>query len=86
MRYLSETIGGNEWAELDLYLRHSRLRVPGPEVLGSDGLRLSIAERAAKKSQPPPLEMMQTSLRGRSRNETSWSDPSAGEQEGSQLA
>ncbi len=64
MRYLSETIGGNEWAELDLYLRHSRLRVPVLEVLGSDGLRLSIAERAAKKSQPPPLEMMQDLVAG----------------------
>ena len=64
MRYLSETIGGNEWAELDLYLRHSRLRVPVLEVLGSDGLRLSIAERAAKKSQPPPLEIMQDLVAG----------------------
>jgi hypothetical protein len=27
-------------------------------VLGSDGFRLSIAERVAKKSQPPPLETM----------------------------
>ena len=58
MRYLSETIGGNKWAELDLYLRHSRLRVPVLEVLGSDGFRLSIAERVAKKSQLPPLETM----------------------------
>ena len=57
-RYLSEPIGGNEWAELDLYLRRSRLRVPVLEVLGSDGFRLSIAERAAKKSRPPPLEIM----------------------------
>jgi spermidine synthase len=64
MRYLSETIGGNEWAELDLYLRHSRLRVPVLEVLGSDGLRLSIAERAAKKSQPPPVEIMQDLVAG----------------------
>jgi spermidine synthase len=58
MRYLAETVGGNEWAELDLYLRHSRLRVPILEVLGSDLLRLPIAERAAKKSQPPPLEIL----------------------------
>jgi hypothetical protein len=28
------------------------------EVLGSDGFRLSIAERLAKKSEPPPLETM----------------------------
>jgi spermidine synthase len=64
MRYLSETIGGNEWAELDLYLRHSHLRVPVLELLGSDGLRLSIAERVAKKSQPPPLEIMQDLVAG----------------------
>jgi len=57
-RYLSETNGSNELAELDLYLRRSRLRIPVLEVLGSDGFRLSIAERVAKKSQPPPLETM----------------------------
>jgi hypothetical protein len=57
-RYLSEMVGSNELAELDLYLRHSRLRMPVLEVLGSDGFRLSIAERVAKKSQPPPLETM----------------------------
>jgi hypothetical protein len=55
-RYLSEMVGSNELAELDLYLRHSRLRMPVLEVLGSDGFRLSIAERVAKKSQPPPQE------------------------------
>ena len=32
--------------------------MPVLEVLGSDGFRLSIAERVAKKSQPPPLETM----------------------------
>ncbi len=57
-RYFSEMIGSNELAELDLYLRRSRLRMPVLEVLGSDGFRLSIAERVAKKSQPPPLETM----------------------------
>ncbi len=57
-RYLSEMTGSNELAELDLYLRRSRLRIPVLEVLGSDGFRLSIAERVAKKSQPPPLETM----------------------------
>jgi spermidine synthase len=57
-RYLAETIGSNELAELDLYLRHSRLRMPVLEVLGSDGFRLSIAERVARKSQPLPLETM----------------------------
>ena len=57
-RYLSEAIGSNKLAELDLYLRHSGLRMPVLEVLGSDGFRLAIAERVAKKSQPPPLEIM----------------------------
>jgi spermidine synthase len=57
-RYLSEMNGSNELAELDLYLRRSRLRIPVLEVLGSDGFRLSIAERVAKKSQLPPLETM----------------------------
>src|SRR5206468_3300527 len=55
-RYLSDTIGSNKLAELDLYLRHSRLRMPVLEVLGSDGFRLSIAERVAKRSLTPPLE------------------------------
>ncbi|HZS19009.1 MAG TPA: hypothetical protein VFA51_13860 [Candidatus Udaeobacter sp.] len=64
MRYLAETVGGNEWAELDLYLRHSRLRVPILEMLGSDLLRLPIAERAAKKSQPPPLEILHDLVAG----------------------
>jgi hypothetical protein len=55
-RYLSETKGSNKLAELDLYLRHSRLRMPVLEVLGSDGFRVAIAQRVAKKSQTPPLE------------------------------
>src|SRR4030095_15495111 len=56
-RYLCETIGVNKLAELDLYLRHSRLRIPVLEVLESDGLRVSIAERIAKNSATPPLEV-----------------------------
>src|SRR5262249_52156764 len=55
-RYLSETVGSNKLAELDLYLRHSRLRIPVLEVLRSDGFRVSIAERMAKGSAAPPLE------------------------------
>jgi len=57
-RYLSETIGSNKLAELDLYLRHSRLRMPVLEVLGSDGFRLSLAERVAKRSVTPPLQTL----------------------------
>jgi len=63
-RYLSETIGSNKLAELDLYVRHSGLRLPVLEVLGSDGFRLAIAERVAKKSQTPPLETMRDLIAG----------------------
>ena len=55
-RYLAEAIGSNEFAELDLYLRHSRLRMPVLEVLGTDALRVSIAERVAKKLPTPENE------------------------------
>jgi spermidine synthase len=57
-RYLSEIVGSNKLAELDLYLRHSRLRMPVLEVLGSDALRVSIAEQVAKNSATPPPEIM----------------------------
>jgi len=63
-RYLSDTIGSNKLAELDLYLRHSRLRIPVLEVLGSDALRVSIAERVAKKSPTPPLETLPDLIAG----------------------
>jgi spermidine synthase len=63
-RYLSETIGSNKLAELDLYLRHSGLRIPVLEVLGSDGFRLAIAERVAKKAQAPPMEVMPDLIAG----------------------
>jgi spermidine synthase len=56
-RYLSETVGSNKLAELDLYLRRSRLRMPVLEVLGSDALRVSIAERVARASSTPPVEV-----------------------------
>jgi len=57
-RYLAEAIGSNEFAELDLYLRHSHLRMPVLEVLGSDAYRASIAERVAKKSPTLPVEIV----------------------------
>jgi spermidine synthase len=63
-RYLSEVIGSNKLAELDLYLRHSGLRMPVLEVLGSDGFRLAIAERVAKRSQRPPLETISDLVAG----------------------
>src|SRR5260370_4497670 len=63
-RYLSDTIGSNKLAELDLYLRHSRLRIPVLEVLGTDAFRVSIAERVAKGSATPPLEAMPDLIAG----------------------
>ena len=63
-RYLSETVGSNKLAELDLYLRNSRLRIPVLEVLGSDALRLSIAGRVAKDSPTPPLEVVPDLIAG----------------------
>ena len=63
-RYLSETIGSNQLAELDLYLRYSRLRAPILEVLGSDAFRLTIAERVASKSNPPPIESLPDLIAG----------------------
>jgi spermidine synthase len=63
-RYLSDTIGSNKLAELDIYLRNSRLRMPVLEVLGSDGFRLAIAERVARKSQIPPLETIPDLIAG----------------------
>jgi spermidine synthase len=59
MRYRSGVIGrGNKWAELDLYLRHSRLRTPVLEVFHSDEFRAAIAERVARKLGTPPPEAL----------------------------
>src|SRR5213080_3838149 len=63
-RYLSDTIGSNKLQELDLYLRDSRLRIPVLEVLGSDSFRVSIAERLARGSETPPLEIMHDLIAG----------------------
>jgi hypothetical protein len=57
-RFLSKTIGTNKLAELDLFLRGSRLRTPVLEALGSNEFRLSIAERIASTANPPPLEIL----------------------------
>jgi len=63
-RYLSRVTGSNGLAELDLYLRHSRLRVPVLEVLGSDEFRLSIAETIARNSEIAPAEAMPDLMAG----------------------
>jgi predicted membrane-bound spermidine synthase len=44
-RYRAEMSGSNWLAELDLYLRHSRLRTPVLAVQNSDEFRLALAER-----------------------------------------
>jgi hypothetical protein len=44
-RYRSEMSGSNWLAELDLYLRHSKLRTPVLAVQNSDEFRLALAER-----------------------------------------
>ena len=63
-RYLSELMGSNKLAELDLYLRGSRLRTPVLEVLRSDEFRLSIAERVALNSESPPAETVSDLVAG----------------------
>jgi hypothetical protein len=52
-RYRSEIHPSNRLAELDLYLRHSRLRAPVLEVLDSDEFRVAIAKRAIAKAATP---------------------------------
>lgn len=46
-RYLARVSLTNRYAELDLYLRRSTLRVPVLEILGSDEFRVALAHRAA---------------------------------------
>ena len=53
-RFQAETRGSNALAELDFYLRRSRLRAPVLEVLQTDEFRLAIAEEAARKSSTVP--------------------------------
>jgi hypothetical protein len=58
-RYLCGIVAScNKFAELDFYLRHSRLRTPVLEVFDSDEFRLSIAETVARKSGKPPSDTM----------------------------
>jgi hypothetical protein len=46
MRFISEMSGSNWLADLDLYLRHSRLRTPVLAVQNSDEFRLALAENS----------------------------------------
>src|SRR5262249_24843637 len=63
-RYVSEAVGSNKLAELDLFLRGTRLRTPVLEVLGSDELRFAIAQRVARETDPPPLEIVSDLVAG----------------------
>jgi hypothetical protein len=63
-RFLSETVGSNKLAELDLFLRGTRLRMPVLEALGSDELRLAIAQRVARETESPPLETVPDLIAG----------------------
>lgn len=69
-RYLSDIESRNQLAELDLYLRHSRLRAPVLEVLGTDEFRVSIAEDVARNGSLAPTgaltELMAGALARRS--------------------
>jgi hypothetical protein len=56
--YLSEAVGSNKLAEIDLFLRGTRLRMPVLEALGSDELRFTIAQRVARATEPPPLDIV----------------------------
>ena len=64
-RFLSETVGSNKLAELDLSLRGTRLRMPVLEALGSNELRLAIAQRVARETEPPPPEIVPDLIAGR---------------------
>ena len=63
-RYRSEMSGSNWLAELDLYLRHSKLRSPVLAVLNSDEFRLSFAERLAVDSHSLPPEAVHDLVAG----------------------
>ena len=56
VRYRAEMGGSNWLAELDHYLRYSRLRAPVLEVQKSDEFRVSLAERVAADSASLPAE------------------------------
>jgi hypothetical protein len=63
-RYRSETAGSNWLAELDFYLRESRLRAPVLAVQNSDEFRLALAEDSASHSDPPPAAVVHDLIAG----------------------
>ena len=56
MRYRSRFEKTNWLADLDVHLRGSNLREPVLETLGTNSFRVSLAERVADNSNPPPAE------------------------------
>jgi spermidine synthase len=63
-RYRSETSGSNWLAELDLYLRHSKLRTPVLAVQNSDEFRLALAERLVADSHSLPPDALHDLVAG----------------------
>jgi hypothetical protein len=63
-RYRSEKSGSNWLAELDFYLRHSKLRTPVLAVQNSDEFRLALAERWVPGSHSLPPDAFHDHLAG----------------------
>jgi spermidine synthase len=59
MRYRARLTQTNWLAELDVYLRGSRLREAVLETLGTNSFRIALAEKAADNLQAPPIEYFQ---------------------------
>jgi hypothetical protein len=53
MRYVSQLTGSNWLEELNIYLRHTRLRAPVLAVLDSDEFRLALAAKLDSTAPPP---------------------------------
>ena len=64
-RFISEMSGSNWLADLDLYLRHTRLRTPVLAVQNSDEFRLTFAENFAARSGSVPPEASPDLIAGR---------------------
>jgi hypothetical protein len=63
-RFRADISGSNWLAELDFYLRHSQLRTPVLEVLKTDVLRVSLAEKLAATSASLPAEAVRDLVAG----------------------
>jgi spermidine synthase len=63
-RFISEMSGSNWFAELDLYLRHTRLRAPVLGVEDSDEFRLALAQKLASNSFSAPPEVLRDLVAG----------------------